>query len=622
MAATFLRTLSALAALAGAGGLQPAAAQTESQNGDSRGYQLQIGSDYFWPGNLDDPFLDLTKAGSGYWRIERPDEPPMAYGEAVAAGFINVETGLPSSLPPGASAARGPGFLTNARHYPNYYAGAYTFEWEGDAFGFIHNQPRDLQRRIGKNRLSFFVRPENVGARAVGFSRIRGEGIASFRVYRDEHKERIEAGEIWNPAFIENVRKYDIFRTMNLQRVNNLPVRSFDEVARPEDSSYVNALRNQWPAPARYGMPYEVLFDLAMEADVDLWVHIPPMIGAPEHPAKPSFRNDKDEVAPAKLDQMARTAWRDILDSPEWDAFAAAFAERLIASGYPADRPLYIEIGNEVWNFAYPFSLHTSYLHGLAAGMNASWGHREAYGALTAHWAAALERELDRRGVSYNVTYVLASQTATHYTTVSALRGMKRQLELSGADAERILSKTGVALTSYVSCFIPFSKRMFPGLDGAALRRAWEKAIDEDREGLMRRHHDFCLNGPANAVATRAWVMRNWRAHRRAAASAGVRIIGAYEGGSHDEPPGDVRKSEKFKRWWTDYHWGPYGADVVRQVNLAIVEEFPGVILSNYAGMGGIGAAPWLDGHYALETDMLRMWDEFARPQTDQQADK
>ena len=619
MTATFLQTLSALAALAAAGGLQQAAAQTGSQNDESdpRGYQLQIGSDYFWPGNLDDPFLDLTKAGSGYWRIESNDGPGMEYGEAAEAGFINKETGLPSRLPPDASAARGPGFLSNARHYPNYYAGAYTFEWEGDAYGFLHRQPRDLQRRIGKNRISFFVRPESTGGRAIGFSRIRGEGVTSFRVYRDEHKKRIEAGEIWNPAFIEHIGKYDIFRTMNLQKVNNLPVRSFDEVARPEDASYANDLRDQWPAPARYGVPYEVLFDLAMQADVDLWVHIPPMIGAPEHPAHPSFRNEEGQTAPPKLGRMARTHWRAILDSPEWDAFAAAFVERLIASGYPTDRPLYIEVGNEVWNFAFPFVLHTNYFGGLGRGMNASWSQREGYGVLTARWATALEKEFASRGVSYNVTYVLAGQTASSHTTTAALRGMKRQLELSGADAEAILARTGVALASYVSCSVPFSKRTFPGLEGAALRRAWEKAIDEDREGLMRRHRDYCLNGPAGVIATRAWVMRNWRAHRRAAEAAGVRIIGAYEGGSHDQPPRETRQSEKFKKWWTDYHWGPYGADVVRQVNLAIIEEFPGVILSNYAGMGGIGGAPWIDGHYALETDMLRMWDEFAKPRRD-----
>ena len=52
---------------------------------------------------------------------------------------------------------------------------------------------------------------------------------------------------------------------------------------------------------------------------------------------------------------------------------------------------------------------------------------------------------------------------------------------------------------------------------------------------------------------------------------------------------------------------------MVRQINLSLIEAFPGVILSNYGSSGPIGDAPWLDGHYGQKTDMMRMWEEFGR---------
>lgn len=587
---------------------------------ETRDYQLQLGPHFLSPGNMEEPFLNLVKASSGAWQIDRTDAPPMNFGDALAAGYINEETGMPIALPNNARSIRGPGFIRSVKNYPDYYAGAYTLEWDGDAHGFLQGQPRDMQRRIGKNKLSFFVQPNKRNGRLLRFSELKNGGVTGIRLYRDENKKLIEAGEIWNPVFINYLKKYDVVRTMDFQATNASPVRSFDEVARPEDVFYGNGLIAQWPPLPRYGTPYEILFDLAKKADVKLWLTIPPMLGAPQHIAHPSFRLDNNEkvIDPSKVTRMARTNWREILDSPEWETFAAAFADRLIASDYPADKPLYIELGNEIWNWAAPFTYHTGYAHGIGRGMNEKWGHRQAYGVLTARFAAALEKEFTKRGVSYNVTYVIASQTAWPATTSAAITGFRYQLNQMGADSDAIFAKTGIALTTYSICAKPFSKHAFAGLEGPELAKAWEQAIDKDPEGLKRRYYDYCLNGPASAASTRPWILRAWRKHRALANKEGLRIIGAYEGGSHDRTPKGLGRSKKFKKWWTDYHWGPQGADVVRQVNLSIIEEFPGVILSNYVSMGNIGGAPWFDGHYSQKTDMLDMWDEFARPREQQ----
>lgn len=485
----------------------------------------------------------------------------------------------------------------------------------GGSLWFLNGQPNDLQRRVGARELSFYVRPENTQRLNIRFSQIRDEGLKSFRLYRDEHKKLIDAGEIWNPDFIEHMKKYDVIRTMDFQRINGSPVTKFSEVALPGDAFYANALMDEWPAPPRYGMPYEILFDLANKADAALWLHIPPLIGAPLHPGHPSLRNDKGNIGIRKVSAMASSNAKEIIDSPTWDEFTKELADRLVASGYSPEKPLYIEIGNEIWNNARPFSLNTSYFRGIGRGLRNDWRHREAYGAVLARFANSFEEELKRRSLDYNVTYVLASHTANVSATTKAIEGFNYQVESMQADADALIAKTGLALTSYTRCSASFSKQRFKGAKGKELIHLWEKAIDENAESLKRELHDFCVTASGHGVLSLQYIVKSWRLHQEAARKNGMRLIGAYEGGSHDQPDEGLKESKKFAEWWLDFHWGHYGADIIRQTNLALINEFPGVMLSDFSSMGPVGRAPWVEGHYAYETDLLRVWDEFSRPQ-------
>lgn len=600
------------------GRAQNEAAQDRAAQDDTpRNYQLQYSMGYFSSYKLLDPFLDLTKAGDNYWIVEQTGEEAIGYGEALSRGYLDPETGLPQDLPAGARAGPSAGVLHGMTYFPDYYAGAYTMEWDGKAHGFLQGQPRDMQRRLGPNKLSFYAHPQNRRGLGLRFSQVRGEGIDSIRVYRDEHRKLIEAGEIWNPAFIEHMRRYDVIRTMDFQRINTSPVTKFSQVARPEDPFYVNALEHEWPAPPRYGMPYEILFDLARKADAALWLHIPALIGAPLHPGHPSLRKEDGEFSWDNMRSMARENARAIVDSPEWEIFAAALTDRLVASGYDAGKPLYIEIGNEIWNWAPPFGSNTTYYHGLGYGLrdDRTWGHRHAYGFVLARFADTMETELKKRGLSYNIVYVLASHTANAPATSAAIAGFNAALENMGENASAVAAKTGVALTTYTSCSTGFGAKRFGKRDGAALARAWEGAIAEDPEGLKRGLHDYCINATRNNDLNLHHVLESWKRHRDIIEPHGLRLIGAYEGGSHDWPRDLLKASETFSAWWREFHWGPYGADVVRQTNLALIEEFPGVMLSDFDSIGPIGGAPWVEGHYAQETDLMRVWDEFARPQ-------
>lgn len=559
----------------------------------------------------------MTKLAGRGWAIRFVDGEDWDELRATEEGYLDDATGLPVALPENARHARGPFIAQGRRYFPEYYAGDYIFEWDGDAYGFINGQPRGLQRREGDNRLRFQVSSTSNKSLSPRFSRIGDGGVTGVRVYRAEHEALVRAGEIWTPEFIDYVKHYDILRTMDMQHTNASPVRSFDDVARPEDAVYGRGFRVRWSAPKRYGFPYELLFDLGVKSERSVWLHIPPQIGSPKHQADPSLRLDDNPkvVDPKKLKKLARANVDAILASPEWEKFAASFVDRLVASGYPSDRPLYIELGNEIWNFAFPFTLHTNYVWGVGQGVNPKWGVRQGYGVLTARWMRALEAELSERGLAYNIVYVIASRTGGPGVTTQAYAGLKAHLRANGLTPSDYIQKTGVAIASYHFAGRLYDRKFFGELKGADLVARWEEEIRKDPEGLKKRLHDYFVDGPQNDSGTRRWILWRWRLQDEAVRKIGARLIGAYEGGSNNRPPKALLNSPVFAAWWKEYHWGPYGADVVRQVNAALIEEFPDVILANYGGLGAIGQMPWPDGHYAEDTAMLRMWDEFAIPE-------
>jgi len=284
----------------------------------------------------------------------------------------------------------------------------------------------------------------------------------------------------------------------------------------------------------------------------------------------------------------------------------------LVAGNYPKDQPLYIELGNEIWNMSWPFAIASRYAEGIAKAYNPGRSVRYGYGILSAKLILSLEAALE--GSGYQPIYVIAGQTASPFTTKSAYEGMSAYLQLNKIDPASVISKTGVALTNYHGGADAYQKVVSPRA-GETLAQAWEREIISNGALLKSKLRDHYLNGDRNALYGKAWLLYHWDYHQQLAREFGVKIIGAYEGGSHDTPPQELSQSKIFNEWWTQYHWGAEGADVVRQINLALIREYPGLILSDFTSMGKIGThhSPWYDGHYSDETEMMRMWSEFQR---------
>lgn len=604
-AAAMTTALAAAMAIAGAG---------DAAERPVRRHQLLLGLGFSAPYNLEEPFINMAQTRAANWRFETRSKGRLEGSDALAAGLADPATFMPTKKTGAAEAAAGV-FLPGAGAFRDYYADTYVLDWRGKARGLMQRWEGRVEEDRGANSVAYTLKPFQVGEASLRFTEI-GDGFGKVRFYRQKYEALLERGEIWNPAFIDYVRRYDVVRTMDIQSTNNIQVRSFDQIA-TMDEAWGQRASITWPEPPYFSAPYEILFNLGVKADVAIWLTIPPEIGAPISPADPSLRQ---EHKPTRLDferLKAVTAGhaRETLASPAWDVFAKEFADRYLASGYPLTRPLYVEIGNEIWNFASGFAVSSNYAVGIAQGLNPKWRIGQGYGALSARFALALEKEFARRKVRPNVVYVLASHTANPWRTKQAIEGFADTLRSYDLDPKPYLQRTGVAVTNYYGQFNPIGAALFGSDDPKVYAPKWIAAIKEDPAALSARLSAHLKKGPAGAKLTGAWIAARWAEHREVAEKAGSRFLGAYEGGSHLLPPAELKRSKEFLAWWESYHWGEEGADIARAINTRLIAGFPGAIIANYESIGEIRPdSPWIDGHYARPTPMLDMWDEFARP--------
>lgn len=580
----------------------------------ARTHQLLLGLGYSAPFNLEEPFINMAQTRAADWTFRTKARQPLEGASAVASGFLDPSTYMPTKKSGAADYASAGMFIPGAENFRDYYADTYVLDWKGDAYGMMQRWERAEGARTD-NRVTYKLAPFEATGGSLRFRSV-GDDFGSVRLYRQKYEALLDRGEVWNPDFIAYARRYDIVRTMDIQSTNNIQVRRFDQIAAMHEPWGQRATMS-WPEPPFFSAPYEILFELGVKADVKIWLTIPPQIGAPISPANPSLRKEgkKYQIDAARFVAATAAHAKDTLESPEWDIFAREFADRYLASGYPLDRPLYVEIGNEIWNFRGGFLVSTNYAIGIAKGIDPKGNIGRGYGVLMARFMLALEREFARRKARPNVVYVIASHVANPWRTKQALEGFSDYVRAAGGDPKVFLAKTGVAVTNYYGHFDPLSKALFGTENRAEYVPLWLEAIRENPDELARRVSAQVTNGPASSKSTASWIVARWGEHKKLADQAGSRFIGAYEGGSHMVPPKELAQSETFSKWWRSYHWGEEGADVARTVNERLIAAFPDAIIANYESIGKIDVtSPWIDGHYAKPTPMLKMWDEFARP--------
>ncbi len=188
-------------------------------------------------------------------------------------------------------------------------AGTYRVLWEGA--GVLAVEGPSEVTRVGPGEMTFAY--DGSGEVIVSILKTDPEGtgdyIRNIRVLRPD----AVPGERFNRQYLEEIRPYAVIRPLHFfgeQLIYGPPIPWEDR--KPENYSH-------WGGAL--GAPYEVGIDLANQSESDLWLNVPVA-------ASDDFMRNLAELAASRLD---------------------------------GNRRLYIELGNELWNWADPYAIGRQY---------------------------------------------------------------------------------------------------------------------------------------------------------------------------------------------------------------------------------------------------------------------
>ena len=551
---------------------------------DDRTAKIQAGAWFLAHWNIEAAPANFFHTHVQKWHVGSPKNKKLADPQ-----FIDSATGLPHSLPRGTVLTTG--YFWNVAGFE----GTWILEAVGDAR--ISAVLARKQRRISKNRIEIVNDASFKPVMYVQIDHIGKGGLQEIRLYRKEDGARLAAGQHWSSRFVGEASKYDVIRTMDLQNTNTVFINEASDVQSIKHAFWAT---KGGGAGAKGSLPLEALFGLGVEADNEIWFQAPIHLGYPYdwgHPdTMPAAVGGGDSVQ--AMQRVAHAHYNEIIESDEWDKYADNVVAALKAAGYPETRMIYVSLGNEIWNFGgWGFRRQTHYADGIGKGY-ADKGNRVAYGVLSARLMLALDAAFDRAGRNQARTHVIESQAANAHGTQVSLLYAKEYIEKQGGDWNDYAPRMGVSIASYWGA--RWTRQM-----GIA---EWKAAIAADPDAAAETRANFIINGPVNSVGTLPWVMRQFARHKARAANFGVKLIGAYEGGSHDNRP-----QQLSKKFYNAYLWGPVGARVNQTVNDALIAAYPEIILSNYVLAGPVGGQPWHDGPIGGNSDMQRSWVKYQR---------
>ncbi|MBI1392953.1 MAG: hypothetical protein GC152_09460 [Alphaproteobacteria bacterium] len=488
--------------------------------------------------------------------------------------------------------------------------GTYVLEWDGDpdadiisVTGYQQYNPRREPGRITvefteamRGNLPFVPRVISVGD-------VAAHGPLKFRPSSDR---------ILNDRARAEWSRYDIVRFMDLSAVNGSTQSYADETTSMDDPYWGGG----------FGWPLRAQVRAAMEADAAAWVHAPVMLGS------------EGKYVAADPDAA--------LASDEWRKYARMIADAVVAEGYPTDKPILVEAGNEIWNLAPGFVQPTTYAAAIGKRyypdrVPPSKGDRFGYGRISGALALALDAAFADTPYAGNWRLVIGTWTEVGSgQTTEALTALKDHLDLAGRPD--LMARAGVATTGYwrgafttangyaIVGYLPDDAKLNPekNMYGVDLFTDYVKAMVEES---TRDFDAFAKRGADFAIDVYLPDQLGWqKAHAEAAAAFGVPLIGQYEGGSHDvwRGPDYERRglSPSVHRRW-------HASDEHARVQRAAAEMFYGAFLdaalSNFAARAAVREwtggplGPWSDGPSGGpdagpdgEWPIARFWDELA----------
>ncbi len=458
------------------------------------------------------PFINIMKTARP-WIGHLPNQwGGMEFETMLSDGVFDAE-GWPLRIPDGVDRIESL-ILTDQPDDAEHLNGRYYVVFEGKGSLSVTGRARVVKREPGLRVFNYSPGPGAVGISIKATD--ADDPIRNIRVVREEHLERFQTGEIFNPLWIERLADVKSVRFMDWMFTNGSPIRQWGDLPAETDFSFV------WR-----GVPLSVMIALANQIDADPWFNIPHMAD---------------------------------------DDLVRRFAET-VKTGLARHRIAYVEYSNEVWNFLFQ--------QAQWAGEQAEerWGESgdgwvQYYGfragSVMQIWTDVFGDEVRQR-----IKRVVAVHTGWPELEQSILVGENATNSLGFPPVELF---DAYAVTGYFGSELGEPDIMSSVLETAISRAEAEgQAKGLSRVALREYVNEHRFEGAADQAAQkvrqgslRELTQTLWPYHAEVADRFNLELI-MYEGGTHATPIGAAVENELLVSFLMDFNYTQQMADLYEE---------------------------------------------------------
>ncbi|WP_449420759.1 cellulose-binding protein [Phormidium nigroviride] len=296
-----------------------------------------------------------------------------------------------------------------------------------------------------------------------------GKYIRNIRVIHSQDEKAYESGEIFNPKFIDKIKKFRTLRFMDWMSTNGSEQKEWSNRPKPENISYAY----------QGNVPIEIMVALANKIKANAWFNMPIMAT---------------------------------------DEYLKNFAQTVKNSLDP-NLKVYVELSNEVWNFSFPQSQYALQQGQARWGKDKQDAYMQWYGMRTAQmcdlWKDIFSEQKDR------VVCVISTQTAWKGLENSVL-----DCSYWVAEGNKPCYQHGIdvyAITGYFSGNLGAP-------ENTSIVESWLNDSDGGFSKAFKQLRDGGLLGGFKDSLSDGYGL--FKYHSEVAQKKGLKLV-AYEGGQH-----------------------------------------------------------------------------------------
>lgn len=320
-----------------------------------------------------------------------------------------------------------------------------------------------------------------------------GNYIRNIKVVHSQDEKAYKSGEIFNPIFIDKIKKFKALRFMDWMGTNGSEQKEWSKRPKPDSLSYAY----------RGGAPIEIMVALVNKVKADAWFNMPVMAT---------------------------------------DEYLKNFAQ-IVKSSLDKNQKVYVELSNEVWNFSFPQSQYALQQGQARWGQDKRDAYMQWYGMRTAQmcniWKSVFGEQKHR------VVCAMGTQTVWKGLESSAL-----ECSYWVAEGNKPCYQHGIDVYAIAGYF----SGNLGGSESTSTIESWMNEPDGGFGKALKQLSEGGLLGGFKNSLPDAYEL--FKYHSDVAQKKNLQLV-AYEGGQHIVGSGGNENNEKFTKFFIELNRRP-----------------------------------------------------------------